>query len=689
MSKREESVKLNLGTEHESEEEESEYEEDEVIDEDKNEDEEIIDYGTGFDENHESPNKKIHLDPIINEEVEKEKVNKLTIDVSPIKDNPSAEKMKKVIINTQASESTKKDLSDKTVFTRISEDLYKKFVGNKSQHNKKTSAYDYLINDMFLNRVVERNDKECTTKFLDFVNRNKEFIDKKKIRLQDKTDKLANEFNQINTGIPNGRVLDKNELRDPNEYLQDQLKYYQTRDMNIKQQQEDIIKNSDSLMKPVPEISKKSKLLAEKRLGNDSKEVHDRLFNEKLKKNIKLEEKSTVVKKSQSEIHEVVDKLYKDAEQRKENIDKLRNDKNKIKEIYHLYDSDDELTNDASKLKILEKFVQNFEVILHKMFNKKDHVMMNFEEYSTVMFNLGFVHHDYMKVTKDVSQNKLNQKELNSLKDAWRIIHHPEESKDISQYEIAEKIDSNQLLVFCATLLGLYKGEEPELILNQSVIQGGNLITEEKLDTHTTEQNVEVIVHSKIPTHFKNYSINEANSPNKLKKRIKMPNRFSTSYEKHTYLNLTGASATIPTTNRNKLLTSTAPSNNTKKNPIKQIVPEFDISKYNYAKDTAKQIKIIFRNFYQNREEHLYAGKVKIKNEKMSTIEKQENTYKQAFPSSEKLRQSAENFRVKAYKIVENEIVKSTEPDTIHESVTCKSLRLDEVYNILRKKKEQ
>jgi len=139
---------------------------------------------------------------------------------------------------------------------------------------------------MFLNRMCEKNDKESAGKFNNFVTRNKEFRDKKSLKLQERSDKISSEMNAMCTGVPNGKVFDKSELRNPDEFLNDQLKYYNTRDLNVNQQREDIVKTTNAKFQSVPEISKKSKQLAENRLvtENNDQEVYNRLFHEKLNK---------------------------------------------------------------------------------------------------------------------------------------------------------------------------------------------------------------------------------------------------------------------------------------------------------------------------------------------------------------------------------------------------------------------
>jgi hypothetical protein len=268
----------------------------------------------------------------------------------------------------------KKD-PEKSVFTRISEDIYSKYVSNKSQHYKKTSAYDFMINDHFLNRIVEKSDKNSHQKFQRFINRNKEFRDKKVLNLQERTQKLSEEIKITCTGTPNNKVFDKTELRDPTEFMSDQLKYLESRELNIKKQQEEIIKQTDSKCRDTPEISEKSRKLAEKRTSMENKEVHSRLFNEKIhneKKNLLKGNDSVNTngdkkkKKTQQEIKELSEKLHSEAEQFKENKAKLV--KEKFDEFHHLWNSDDELTDKKSKMQILLKFIENFNTTIEKNF---------------------------------------------------------------------------------------------------------------------------------------------------------------------------------------------------------------------------------------------------------------------------------------------------------------------------------
>jgi hypothetical protein len=740
-------VKLDLGAENDEEdEEEEEEEEDDVIEEDNESDDAPIEFNLEDIEQIISNN--IQIPELQVKEAENENFAPIPevserAKISQVKKGKTKKVKKKIGTNQKVDNlKSKIDNSEKTVFTRISEDLFNKFTSGKVSHNKKSSAYDYLINDMFLNRVVEKNDKDATSKFNNFVVRNKEFRYKKSIKLQEKTEKVENEINTYCTGKPNGKIFDKSELRQPDVYLQDQLKYYETRDQMINQLREDIKSKTDSKIKKVPEISKNSKELAEKKLlaENNGKEVYDRLFEDKLqkeKKNVYSEnplEKSKkfgvslinqpemkIKRKSKEEIQSLIEKLHNDAEDRKVKKEETQKDKLKLKEVYKMYDSDDELTSNSSKLKILEKFVQGYELILNKLFNKKDSLCINFDEFCIVMLNLGFIRFEHTtldqnnnnsvenfhteineksvntnlksfndtnlntpcmgmdkkmidEVKKTIIVNKKKKIENKLIKDAWKILSDStiEEENDHND----EKIDTNQLLVFCASLLGLYKGEttEEEKVERRSdqIITTNNNGNEDFSNQNTN------IINSEATNNRKTIEKNLF----KLTTKISSPkeNHKITSFHNVSFRSTNMKSAKMEIKNESK-------------NLLKLAVPELDMNKYNYLKKTVKQIKMLFRYMYDNRVEFIVETKRKERGEKLSNQINDSNS-KPNISNPEKLKQNADNFRRKLYQEIENDESQkqqesNSQSPTNFQPKHIRKLRLDQVYNLMKKKKEK
>jgi len=127
---------------------------------------------------------------------------------------------------------------------------------------------------------------------------------------------------------------------------------------------------------------------------------------------------------------------------------------------------------------------------------------------------------------------------------------------------------------------------------------------------------------------------------------------------------------------------------------LKQVIPELNLAKYSLARRTVKQIKILFLYFYANRVNFLIKAKRKTKAEKKENDPNKEILFTHAFSPSDKSQKSAESFRKKVFDRIEKEQElekrgshsQSPEHITLTNKVKPK-LRLDEVYNILRKKK--
>lgn len=748
------SVKLDLGPESQEEEEYEEEESEEEIQEMEGEGDEMDDPMNMDDD-------LIDMDmdmEIIDDEGSDKLTDQQTNQNSPIypeiiptgQSNPikksETDKNYKITKNVREI-NIRPDQGEKTVFTRLSEELYKKFLSNKGSGYKKTSAYDYFVNDRFLNRVVEKNDPSAAIKFENFLNRNKEYVDRKVMRLNERIQNIANEINSNCTGMPNGKTFIKEELRDPNEFLKDQLKYYHTMVQQIETLRNDIMTSTNSNIRSVPEISKKSKALAEKKFNDEnSVAVHDRLFKEKLnkeKKHIikekKDDKKEVIIEKTQEkkkktidEIKSLVEKLHKDAIERKMKKTQLLENQNKLREIYNLYNSEDELTTFNSKVIILEKFVQSYERALHNKFNQRDSIEINLEEYCKLMRTLGFVLYDHeekhnnevvhfenAKIPQNTSTNEeakslsadsqlndeikkeninnipvvqpssphfnsshINEKsekeksykhkEYTLLKDSWKILSSGQDDNT--------KINSNQLLVFCASILGVYKGE--------SDIASSDRTLEEKVPNSAARDNINFM--NKTATNFiKKPKLNTSNQ-NKPVKKTKIPNRFSTYQELSAYNSVRGVNKNIKA---NSLNTS---EKQPEKNPLKAVVPELDTTKYFYMNSTVKLIKDMFLTMYLNRTEFVAKEKKRMKDIAKSETENHRNTFTTT-RTSDKLRRSAENFKRRVLEEYENTVRNQNNSQSPNHSISFnnttygkkKKIRMEDVYRILKLKKEK
>jgi len=130
-------------------------------------------------------------------------------------------------------------------------------------------------------------------------------------------------------------------------------------------------------------------------------------------------------------------------------------------------------TSVSSKTVMLEKFLKNYELCLLNIFNVKYGAIVNLFGFSKILSNLGFITNEISgefqknedekvdtmitnlnSFSKMQMKTKINDnvysRERELTKDCWNTINK----------ENHEKIDSNQILIFLASISGLYDGEE-------------------------------------------------------------------------------------------------------------------------------------------------------------------------------------------------------------------------------------
>lgn len=166
----------------------------------------------------------------------------------------------------------------KTIFSKISEEIFYKLSKDKY---KKSSAYDFMTSDIYINRVVQKSDQDNKNKFNSFLERNNEFFNKKKLRLNEKIQKISDETYSDLYAIPNKKVFNKDELRNAQQFFEDQKNFVLQKQQYVEAEREEKLKkNIIESQNNIPEINKNSKNIAEKKI-NDKTQVFERLHNQK------------------------------------------------------------------------------------------------------------------------------------------------------------------------------------------------------------------------------------------------------------------------------------------------------------------------------------------------------------------------------------------------------------------------
>jgi hypothetical protein len=420
------------------------------------------------------------------------------------------------------------------------------------QSNKRMNSLEFFNSEQYLIKLQQKGSKESNKIIKEFTKRSAEFLQKKEFKLQERLEKIANEQQFPSKIVNNPRTLEQ--------FNNDQARFLAMKEEGIQRRKEE--QEAQETFTAIPEITKKSREL----MKNDDKDVYSRLFAERAKKKkISIlnpeSERKEKKKRTKEEILRSVNGLYKDAQERNERL------QNKCKELTDEANHKNLLITKNSTLVLLKNFITDFNNTSQLNFNSPMNI--DLEQYTTILAGLDFIKHQN-------DENKINkEKEDTVINDSWKILEGSRENND-------GNVDTNQLFVFCACILGLYNGE------------------------------------------------NESNE-----------------------------------------------------NIFKSVLPEYDFSKYYYPNKVAKQIKILFRYFSENRNSTLLERKKTKRLEKTIKKQEKEKDKNKTLWTSNKHKIPADIYRRKIMNEVEGELGSGKQDPNQHK------VYLHDAFEIRRKKKER
>lgn len=537
-------------------------------------------------------------------------------------------------------------------------------------------------------------------KFNNFINRNKEFHIKKTMKLQEKIDKFNEEKDMTCHGNPNNKVLNEKEIRNPADFLNDNLNYMAKKQTKVSELRTKIIEDNNKNLTHVPLISETTKKLAEKKIG-ENQEVHSRLFKENIKHvkphafnpdNIKRKPKYkkkelegldlTNLKKDITEIQNNVEKLYQDAKERKKKKEKPNLT---LKDIYDI----DNIASESSKYVFLDSFVKDFERSVCDLFFVRDNYLLSIDDYISLLHKLGFVKYDLKKQKELLNKNNQQEQENKNQENKENSENTPQNNSNIQQSEIktekntlirgksekpedrvfkkvdkeirvineswkylvkkdSDKVNTNQVLVFLAGILGLYEGEKPQEIKEDTTkgkLEGNEQLNEEEKNVENDPNNLQSEKQENNKENDKEIQIKECvNRSVEPKDHSKKGRKLKQFYNALPFNcgNLHRSYKKAKKENKSEEKTK-------KKGEIllKKVVPELDLSLYSFSAKMMNHLKFHFRYFYDNRMNFLLKEKRKFYNNK--TISQTELVFKPKLTA--KTLKSAEEYRRKCKEV--------------------------------------
>ena len=354
------------------------------------------------------------------------KIPKITSDKINITDNDN-------ITNSQNTDIHKKKINnneEKTIFSKITEDLYLDSVNNIKQKKKmndfnkiKDDNYNKLTVENYLFTCADKENSKNQKIISDFIERkNKEQICKK-IAINQKSSSKNVESSQKKHSTDYKRIK---RSRSPEQFLDDQ-KVLEKRHKNYMDKLVKIHNEEINLrIKDRPTISKESERLANLN-KNNNKDIHIKLYEEfnLRKKNIEEKNKNAFtssecgtgankkLKLDNEQILENTKRLYKEYEKKIMAINE--NQTKQLNEIKNL--SSYSLINKNSNSLILKRFINIYKNVLHILFNKNisDNFDFAFGDFLLFIYKLGLVDKDYNyeKVQKEKFKQILKNLNIN------------------------------------------------------------------------------------------------------------------------------------------------------------------------------------------------------------------------------------------------------------------------------------
>ena len=430
------------------------------VENDSIEDEEIIDYDNESDNNTENENEIKEKNNI----VQTLKTEKDTLPTNYDTNNSVKNKTKsQKIFNTKSKKKeigkgkiVKKNLNEnlrpssnspntrttqKSVFTRLSEQMFEKLLKNKGMEN--VYNYESFTNENFLTNYSNKFDAKNKKLRKDFLSRNVKEVERKKL-LNNKNMTNPNK-NLTSTEPKKKEVMNKTQL---DSFLEKQKNYNDKKKQDIESLKKKIETERTSKIRNIPLTNSNSNkiILLKSANYNSNKDTFTRLYDGYTKneqKNI-VNTKPRSPSNNQQQISKIFNKLYDDSKKYKSKLEEKR----KI-----IYKNDYKfIVNSNSNDMIGQQLLKKYESEINNFFNKKaeDNFKLNFNEYLLLLSKIGFTIKDYSNLADFTNAI---EKELQLSKEGWKIL------TDSKIFEQEKNIDSHKFLLFLLSVLRLYNGD--------------------------------------------------------------------------------------------------------------------------------------------------------------------------------------------------------------------------------------
>jgi len=403
--------------------------------------------------------------------------------VSSKKFDSTKTKLKKVNLdfNDSNQKKTSNSTTKKTIFTKLSEQMYNNIFKNKDFQN----IYDY---ESFTNESLLQKFNQVEKKSLQNNEQNRKTIKDFIIR----NEKKKNEKSKIiSPQVNKNKKTENNKKINLDEFLTKQNKFTEKKKQTIETMSKKIENEISKNMREKPLINSKSnQIIYEKNNTNrkNKKDIHLKLYEEYSEKKKHRTIQSDDIdeskdKKLPKKNNDIYKKLYEASKERSQSQREIeRKQLNQVSKSF--------IVNQNSNEILAQKFLKKYETEITINFNKKadDNFNLNFSEFLLLLNKIGFTVKNYSSLKND--ENNI-EKEFQLSKEAWMIINEKKVFDD------NENISSHKLLIFFLCVLGLY---------NLNILKKHFLFIDKK------NRFIEPKLIKQIPNSFRLFVNNEINS---------------------------------------------------------------------------------------------------------------------------------------------------------------------------------
>ncbi len=341
-------------------------------------------------------------------------------------------------------------------------------------------------------------------------------------------------------------------------------------------------------------------------------------------------------------MNSLVDKLHKEGKELKEKKEKFISDVNNQQNNALLKET--ELVTNNSNLIILKHFLKDFESCLLNLFHSNNDCHLNFEETCNLLYSFGFIKQQYEpnklnEETEEVNISKISTVPKDSTKEysTNQLLHTVWKYLTLGKNEI-ERVDSNQILVFCAAVLGLYVGDNPDQSSDFNTDASQATLNQESEKKEEKSKDISASATKSERKDTKDKVIQSESKKGILS--IKLPPKQNVTKEDK------APNLDIPTTRSMK---------KDNKPLLKILLPNLDLKKYSFNFRTTKHINNMFHQFFLNRMDFMSEAKNKAK--EVVQITSAKRVSKAATTMNTKSQQICEDWRKKCFEVINNIII--------------------------------